>query len=221
MAVTVSSPSGTVSVVRFALLDYAEEGLLKGRGAGERARHDLERLISDLSTRDPHFVIALDFDQVRSVSVPFAEGFLVPLLSNRLTGYYEEHPILVLAADEDVSETLAAALARRQLSVLGLISERPDLLGGERGLRETIRAAFALGHFSVGDLSRQLGVSGQTANERLRALHRLGAVARRQLTPKGGGREFVYWVPTGVGSDDDAAQEPQAQHRPIAALPSA
>src|SRR4051812_30218449 len=104
MSVTASVLSDTVSGVRFPLLDYADDGgLLRGRDGGEHARHELERLISDLSGRDPGFAIALDFNGVRSVSVPFAEGFLVPLLNNRLTGYYEEHPILVLAADEDVS----------------------------------------------------------------------------------------------------------------------
>jgi hypothetical protein len=103
-----------------------------------------------------------------------------------------------VAAGEDVTETLAAALQRHNLSVLGVISNEPDLLGGERGLRETVRTAYDLGEFSVAELAKALDASQQTANERLRALHRLGAVARRRITPKGGGREFVYSIPRGA-----------------------
>lgn len=207
MALAFREISGTLDGVEFALKDYAEDGLLKGRESGENARHELERLISDLSIRDPDFAIAVDFDEVRSVSVPFAEGFFVPLLSNRLSGYYEDHPILVIGADEDVSETLAAALSRRQLGVLGLAPHRADLLGGERGLREAVRAAFLLGRrFSVAELAQELGVSGQTANERLRVLYGLGAVARARIVPKGGGREFEYWVPASFVDEGASAQ---------------
>lgn len=196
--VTSALYSGTFEAVHFALRDYSDEndGVLLGHNNGVRARFALEEEIRGISARDPEAPIGLDFRDVRSVSVPFAEGLLVPLLAGRSAGYYESHPILVFGAEDDVSETLAAALSRNDLSILGVFgSDEADLLGGEESLRETMRAVAHLGEFSVGTLGKDLGVSQQTANQRLNALHRIGAVARRRITPPGGGKEFVYSLP--------------------------
>jgi hypothetical protein len=211
VTVTQTLAASNLGAVHFVLADQGDrDGVLVGRDQGEETRHALEREIRRTETLSPDQPIALDFRGIRSVSVPFAEALLVPLLAGRLTGYYEMHPVVVVAASEDVSETLAAALSRHQLSVLGLVADRPDLLGGERGLRDTVRLAYELGEFSVSDLAAALDVSQQTANERLRALHRLGAVARRRSIPKGGGREFVYSIPRGaqdVIKDEEALDD--------------
>lgn len=197
--------AGSLGVVHFVLADrVGDDGVLVGRERGDELRHELEREIRRIDTRSPVHPIAVDFTGVRSVSVPFAEALLVPLLAGRVAGYYEAHPFVVVTAGEDVTETLAAALERHNLSVLGVIADRTDLLGGEAGLRETVRTASELGEFSVADLAKALDVSQQTANERLRALHRIGAVTRRRTTPRRGGREFVYAVPRGTGSTASA-----------------
>ncbi len=208
---------GTFGLVHFRLRDFSEtdDGVLLGRENGAAARFALEREIRGISARDPEAPLGLDFRGVRSISVPFAEGLLVPLLAGRSAGYYESHPILVFGAEDDVSETLAAALSRNSLSILGVFGAGDaDLLGGEEALRETMRAVARLGQFSVGRLAEELGVSQQTANTRLNALHRIGAVARKRITPPGGGKEFVYSLPS-VG--DDASDDSQPPAEPLSA----
>jgi hypothetical protein len=202
------------------------DGVLVGRAAGEEARHQIEHAIG---RQTPGTTIALDFEEVRAVSVPFADALLVPLISNRLTGYYEDHPLLVINANEDVRETLAATLARRNLFVLGV--PPPKLLGGEETLDETIRVADELSPFTVLTLARKLGITQQAANNRLKALLRSGALARKRTSPARGGKEFIYEVPrpdraqpaTGRGpsrrrsSSDGASDRDRARKRPRSA----
>ncbi|MBN1609264.1 MAG: winged helix-turn-helix transcriptional regulator [Polyangiaceae bacterium] len=170
---------------------HAKQGLLLGREEGQQARHEIERAIAEQAPGTP---IALDFDGIKSVSVPFADALLVPLLSNRLTGYYEDHPFLVINASEDVAETLRATLERRRLFILSL--PRPtQLLGAERTLEETMRAADKLSPFNINQLAEALGLSQQATNNRVKELLRSGAMSRRRIERPRGGKEFVYEVP--------------------------
>jgi hypothetical protein len=176
----------------FLLGDYADDGALLGRDKGALARNDLEREIRELQSDQ---VVAVSFEGIHSVSVPFADAFFVPLLAGRLAGYHDEHPFVVTEASDDVAETIAAALQLRSLSALAFTESGVTLLGGDPGLEETLRTAERLGQFSVAAFAEDQGLSQQTAHNRLTALHRRGALARRQMVPPRGGREFVYWVP--------------------------
>jgi hypothetical protein len=118
------------------------------------------------------------------------------LLSGKVSGFYDEHPLVLLNAIEDVRETVAAALKLRHLVALSLSSDGPQLLGGDDVLAETMGAAFALGDFSVLELAAELRLSPQAANNRLRALTRSGALHRQRVNPRHGGREFRYRVPS-------------------------
>jgi hypothetical protein len=131
------------------------------------------------------------------MSVPFADGFFVPLLSGWLAGYYDEHPILIFGADRDVAETIGAALRLRDLAILsvGETATDADLLGGEPSLQETMKVAARLGRFKVNELADALGLTPQAANNRLKALVRMGALSRFPLAREGGGREFEYQAP--------------------------
>jgi DNA-binding transcriptional ArsR family regulator len=136
------------------------------------------------------------FDDVRAVTVPFADESIARLLNGRLSGYYGDHPFVILNANEDVRETIAAALRIRHLIALAFAEDgSPDLLGGDLLLGETIRVASRLGEFSVIDLAHRLNLSPQAANNRLRALLRAGAVHRKRVAPSRGGKEFRYEVP--------------------------
>jgi hypothetical protein len=208
MGSSVQQSRGTVPFVHFRLIDLIKDDVLVGRESGHEARAHLEREIRRIGLRAPDHPVAVDFDAIRSISVPFAEELFVPLLAGRLAGFYEEHPFLVVRANADVSETLAAALRPHNLSVLGVSANDVDLLGGEQGLREAVRAAHELGTFSVGDLAQALGVSQQTANVRLNSLHRIGAIGRRRIVPPGGGREYEYRVPT---QEDISLPDPDAR----------
>jgi hypothetical protein len=171
----------------------SSQGVLAGRDHGDRAWRDVEHRLRKVH---PDEMVALDFDGVEAISVPFADASLGRLLSGKVSGFYDEHPLVLLNAIEDVRETVAAALKLRHLVALSLSSDGPQLLGGDDVLAETMGAAFALGDFSVLELAAELRLSPQAANNRLRALTRSGALHRQRVNPRHGGREFRYRVPS-------------------------
>lgn len=93
-----------------------------------------------------------------------------------------------------VAETVDAALRLRNMGVIS-ISGETKLLGGEPALREVIAVATKLGKFSAAQLGAAMGLSPQAANNRLKALLRMGALARVPVAVPGGGREFAYCLP--------------------------
>jgi hypothetical protein len=183
-----------LEVMKHAMALYGEpEGVLTTRDAGEKALADLEKAIA---TQTPGTVVAIDFGSVRAISVPFADAFLGKLLTGRVAGYHENHPIVVLDATEDVRATIALALRYRHLVALALGGGRPELLGADEAMERTLNAALELEDwFSVMDLAKRLKLSPQAANNRLRHLIRNGALQRERVNPRNGGREFRYRVP--------------------------
>jgi hypothetical protein len=204
MAFSNSGETDTLAGVRFSMAEHAEASrILIGREPGQLARSSLEREIhSHRFTEEP---VAIDFDGVRGMTVPFADAFFVPLLSGRLQGYYGEHPVLVINAADDVYETLEAVLINRDLAVLAIEPERGgSLVGGEPALRETMRAAAELDDFTASQLAEKLGLTVQATNNRLKQLVRIGALARVAIVPAGGGREYRYRVPSTSGTGPDS-----------------
>jgi hypothetical protein len=190
---TIDRETVTLRVMKLAMREYGSaNGMLAGREEGESAWWDIERRIRKVL---PDEVVALDFDAVEAISVPFADACLGRLLSGKAAGFYEEHPLVLLNADEDVRETISAALRIRHLVALSLGTDGPQLLGADETLSHTMEVAFSLGDFSVHQLAERLHVSPQAANNRLRALTRSGALHRHRINPRHGGREFRYRVP--------------------------
>jgi hypothetical protein len=190
---TIARETVTLRVMKVSMREYeSSPGLLGGRDRGDRAWRDIEHRLRKVH---PDEVVALDFDSVEAISVPFADACLGRLLSGKVSGFYEEHPLVLLNANEDVRETVAAALRLRHLVALSLGSDGPQLLGADEVLAATMGAAFALGDFSVLELAAELRLSPQAANNRLRALTRSGALHRQRVSPRHGGREFRYRVP--------------------------
>jgi hypothetical protein len=118
-------------------------------------------------------------------------------MSGKASGFYESHPLVLTNANEDVRETIGAALNLRHLVALCLSpGGAPHLLGGDKILERTIQAAAELEDpFSVVQLARKMELSPQAANNRLRQLTKLGALQRERINPAHGGREFRYSVP--------------------------
>lgn len=192
MAFTSSPERATLDLMHFRLSDWAEDGVLIGRPQGDAARSALQaELLEHRSASEP---VGIDARDIKLMSFPFADSFFVPLLSGWLAGYYDEHPIVVFGANEDVTETVDAALRLRNMGVVS-INDETQLLGGEPALRETIEIAAKLGRFSATQLGAELGVSPQAANNRLKALVRMGALIRISVGVQGGGREFEYRLP--------------------------
>ena len=217
MVVTEFDERARLGSMKVQLRTFADSGgLLTGRGAGAEARYSIERELATagLTPGDP---IALDFEGVKAISVPFADECIGQLLSGRLAGYYEDHPVVALNADNDVAETLSATLRQRNLVLLGVSESDVELLGGDQLLTSTVRAARELGGpFSATDLARQLGVSPQAMNNRLKALLRSGALSRTRVMPARGGREFEYEIPMGPcgrSSNKDGKTKRDSQRR--------
>jgi hypothetical protein len=168
--------------------------VLTTREAGDRAWRDIEREIQAVGEND---VVAIDFDGVEAITIPYADACLARLMSGKASGFYENHPLVLTNANEDVRETIGAALSQHRLVALCLApGGAPDLLGGDQILERTIRAAAELEDpFSVGQLVKKMDISPQAANNRLRQLTKVGALQRERINPAHGGREFRYRVP--------------------------
>lgn len=186
---TVTAPMWTVP-----LIEDAEDGVLrtalKGHALYERVMHGMRK-------QDPGVPVALDFDRIRAITVPYTDASIGALLGGWLSGYHDEHPLLAYRADEDVRATITAALRARRLILLAIGPGGPELLGADPVLDDTVQAARDLDpDFSVNDLASRLNLSAPATNNRLRTLVRSGAIARRLIVPPGGGKEFVYQFPS-------------------------
>src|SRR5436309_3243707 len=118
MGNTIARKSVTLRPMQVSMSEYESSvGVLAGRADGEKAWRDIERRIAKVH---PDEVVALDFGGVQAISVPFADACLGRLLSGKLGGFYEEHPLVLLNANEDVRDTIAAALRLRHLVALSL-----------------------------------------------------------------------------------------------------
>src|SRR4051794_30093274 len=115
---TIDRETVTLRVMKILMREYeSSEGVLGGRTQGDRAWRDIEHRIEKVH---PDEVVALDFEGVNAISVPFADACLGRLLSGKVSGFYEEHPLILLNANEDVRETIAATLKLRHLVALSL-----------------------------------------------------------------------------------------------------
>jgi hypothetical protein len=181
------------------LIEDAEAGVLRTAEAGQ---FRYEQVMKGMRKQDPGVPVALDFTNIRAVTVPYVDASIGALLGGWLSGYHDEHPLLVYGADEDVRATITAALRARRLVILAVGPGEPELLGGDPVLDETVQAARELGtEFSVTDLAERLNLSAPATNNRLRTLARSGAIARRLIVPPGGGKEFLYRFPPVIGVD--------------------
>lgn len=196
MEFTNLSENGDTPVgVKIAMDKFGDDGVLTGADAGARARAAIERSIQRLGDDQAVFV---DFSGVRAVSVPFIDASIGQLLSGRVAGYYESHPIVIFAADVDVRQTIDAALRLHHLHALALGGgSTAELLGADEVLATTLREAVRLRNFNVHQLAESLDLTPQAANNRLRLLMRSGALQRESAKPERGrgGREFRYRVP--------------------------
>lgn len=192
---TVGETGDTPVGVKIAMDKFGDDGVLTGADAGARASAAIERSIQRLDDDQAVFV---DFSGVRAVSVPFIDASIGRLLSGRVAGFYETHPIVIFGANVDVRQTIDAALRLHHLHALALGGgSTAELLGADEVLATTLREAVRLRNFNVHQLAESLDLTPQAANNRLRLLMRSGALQRESAKPERGrgGREFRYRVP--------------------------
>jgi hypothetical protein len=196
--------------VKIGFAHGAKGGVLASRADAVKVRTRVEHEIAEQPAGTP---IELDFSGVVAISVTFADECLGRLLSTRLAGFDEDHPLFVTGANEAVRETISAALRSRRLQLLSF-SDGVELLGGDDVQRQTIEQAFELEEFSVNDLASRLGLTAQAANNRLAHLVRVGALRREPVLPSRGGREFRYVAPH--PPETPAARRPRVRRRSVA-----
>lgn len=186
----------TLLSVKFGLAHFSADGVLATPEQAQLVRSNLER---EIAAQMPGTPIELDFSGVHAITVTFADECIGRVLSSRLAGYDEDHPMFAVGANRPVRDTLAAALRQRHLSLLSFGPDRVELLGADETLEETMREAIRLQSFTVNELADRLGLRAQAANNRLVQLVRVGALTRDRVIPSRGGREFRYSVPVRDG----------------------
>ncbi|MGB8197925.1 MAG: DUF4325 domain-containing protein [Acidimicrobiales bacterium] len=165
---------------------------LATRERGRQVREDVESKLSNLRTGE---TLVLSFASVEGITVSFGDECIAKLIVDRSVGLNTDRGFVISNANEDVSETLEAVLSRRKLSAVSLTKFGKAMIVGERGwLPETLEAAIELQSFSAMELAEMLQLTPQAANNRLKVLVTTGAVARDQIVPEGGGKEFCYTV---------------------------
>ncbi|HTY80862.1 MAG TPA: hypothetical protein VMI34_23770 [Candidatus Bathyarchaeia archaeon] len=192
MAFTADAESDTLPrPMKFPLAKFDDEK--QGVLTGDEGRAAWDEISRQLPEPGEGTAVELDFAGVRAITVPFVEEFLVRLLSDWVTGYHEDLPLLLTNATEDVRRTVEVALTPRKLAILSTGTGMPRLLGGDQTLKETAGSVAQLDDaFTAAQLAEQLDLTVQAANNRLRSLMRSGVVARVQAAPSRGGREFHY-----------------------------
>ena len=165
MAVPANLPRDSLDVMRVLLADHGGD-VLDTRDRGEQVRWQIEH---DIGASGDGEALVLDFAGVRAMTVPFAEACIGQLLAGRMRGYYENHPVLAVSANDDVRATLSLTLAHQRLALL-YVGSPPELLGGDQILNETLQEAWQLRRFSALAIAERLHVTPQAANNRLKAL---------------------------------------------------
>ena len=82
--------------------------------------------------------------------------------------------------NDDLAETMAFVLSRRNRMLLYKTGKQLELLGETPHLAETLREAQALKLFTAPELAEKLEIEPSTANKRLEKLLESGAVRRER-----------------------------------------
>ncbi len=100
--------------------------------------------------------------------------------------------VVITGLSDEVRESLALVVEKRQLRLAVLEDDQIKLLGGTRQLQETLEAAQRLGSFNAPDLADELKLKLPNLHQRLSALLEAGAVTREPDTSAKHGRRHTY-----------------------------
>ncbi len=183
-----------MSVKRDALAFKVPGKVLGTRALGREAAEQL-RARAGNGEQD----LFVDFAGVQVASSPFLDE-----LARTLRAWNADHPdrfVVLTHLNEDVQDTLALVLARRDMALAELEKGTLRLIGGRAHLEETLKAAQQLEVFTAAELAEQLGLKLPNLHQRLVALQATGAVVR--VRPSGAPqRPVVFATPQ---SDELAA----------------
>ena len=90
---------------------------------------------------------------------------------------------------------MTICLQRRELLAAAAETGQLTPLGASEHLVGTYFCALELGTFNATELAAKVGTSAQNVNNRLKRLVTGGALARRRVAARTGGKEVIYSVP--------------------------
>lgn len=174
--------------------DVSQHGaFLATRSSARTIRESLEGKTIALDASDN---VVIDFTGVEAMTISFADEFLGKFYTALAAGDIPAQVVLLRGLNEDTRETVTVCLQRRELVAAADGNGTVQLVAAPEFLVETYLHAAALGTFRANDLSDQLGITPQNANNRLRRLAAAGALRRQRVSaPERGGKEFTYTVP--------------------------
>lgn len=134
----------------------------------------------------------VDFATVRVASSPFLDELACTLRAWKL-----DHPdnfVVLTHLNDDVQDTLALVLKRRDMTLTELKGGKLRLVGGREHLEQTLGVAQELETFTAASLAEQLELKLPNLHQRLGALQAAGAVVRVQ-TPGAPQRPVLFSTP--------------------------
>lgn len=163
-----------------------------GRDMGASVRAEIEEQLMRLAPGD---VLEVDLSEVEVMDFSFS-GEVVGKLLSRLPAEYPGRHLILSSVTSYVRENLDAALGGMELAALVLEDNDWGIIGkfGETDL-ETLIALDRLKAATVGELSKQLGISVTACNNRLRKLTDLGLIRRERVSGTPGGDQYQYSWP--------------------------
>lgn len=166
---------------------------LMARDTGARACRSLEEQLRSATADDD---VVVDFDGVEAITFSFADEFVGRFMALRDAGALPQVGVVLTHLNEDIRETIALVLERRNLVAIERQGADGSLLGADRHLEETFTTALLLHEFKAAEIAERLGISPQNANNRLKRLTAAGAVKRVRTNAERGGKEFAYQAVT-------------------------
>lgn len=176
-----------MSVKRDALAFRVPGKVLGTRALGREVAEQLRERVGE-GKHD----LFVDFAGARVASSPFLDE-----LARMLRAWNVDHPdrfVVLTHLNEDVRDTLALVLERREMTLTELKEGKLQLIGGREHLEQTLGAAQELETFTAAELAVQLELKLPNLHQRLVALQAAGAVVRVHL-PGAPQRPVVFATP--------------------------
>jgi hypothetical protein len=176
-----------MSVKRKALAFKVPGKVLGTRALGREVAEQLRERVGD-GEHD----LFVDFATVRVASSPFLDE-----LARMLRAWNVDHPdrfVVLTHLNDDVQDTLALVLERREMTLTELKAGKLRLVGGREHLEQTLGVAQELETFTAAALAEQLELKLPNLHQRLSALQAAGAVVRVQ-TPGAPQRPVLFSTP--------------------------
>lgn len=168
----------------------SDKGFLSTRELGKTVLRDMEdRVPTDT------VAVNIDFAGIVAMTVSFTDEFLGQYYSALATHGGRPAAVALTGLNEDVRETIAMCLERRDLIALEQQAEQLTLLAASDVLVATFALAQELGKFTAMTVAERLGITAPNANNRLKRLVSARALAREQGVAERGGKEFNYFIP--------------------------